>query len=128
MKRISERESRANLVLEYKLKNKSIYEWLYIVSNSLPMQIKSIDLDNLLDRSDEERYSFSLGKIVSVDLLKEDCEQNGIDIVSIIVTYKDKPIVIGADLRTETAFITVRKSIMADIDSLEEEIFKLLKE
>lgn len=124
MSRLNERESGSNLTIEYTLNDdqQDVFSWLFWVANSGILQIKRIQLDNLLDRGDETSDSIVLGKIVSKDKLKELTDQNGTDVISIVATFNDLPVVVGMDLRSHLPFITVRKKQMANYNLLEQKL------
>ena len=122
MARISKNETTSNIILKYSLDKYvegDIFDWLIDVSRNNAIHIRYINCDNTLDRSDEENYSFTLGKIVSREKIIKQCRDNGIDVVSIVGKYEQKPVVIGVDLRTKVPFMTVRKNELADYEKLE---------
>ena len=126
MTRISKAETNRNITFYYSLDKYTegdIFNWLITVSQINAVHVRYIQCDNTLDRSDEGNNSFTLGKIISREKIVALCHANGIDVISIVGLYDQKPVIIGADLRTNTPFITVRKSKLADYTKLEHEIF-----
>lgn len=125
MARISKTETNSNLTFDYSLleyKGKDVFDWLITVSQNEAIHVRSIQCDNTLDRGDEGKYSFTLGRFVSKEKLIALCNANGIDVVSIVGTYELNPVIIGVDLRTKSPFLTVRKSKLANYEKLEKEI------
>lgn len=126
MARISKVETDNNITLNYSLDKYTegdIFDWLISVSQISAIHVRRIQCDNTLDRGDEGNNSFTLGKIISREKIVALCHANRIDVISIVGLYDQKPVIIGADLRTNTPFITVRKSKLADCIKLEHEVF-----
>ena len=129
MARVNRIDSVGNIVFEYELpwtNNKSsVIDWLEQVASDNRISVREIMLDNLADRSDENQQSVVLAKIVGKYNLYRECNERGIDIVSIVAKYKGAPIIIGSDFRTNKLFITVRKSKQVDYEEVEK-IFGLV--
>ena len=129
MARVNRIDSVGNIVFEYELpwtNNKSsVINWLEQVASDNRISVREIMLDNLADRSDENQQSVVLAKIVGEYNLYRECNERGIDIVSIVAKYKGAPIIIGSDFRTNKLFITVRKSKQVDYEEVEK-IFGLV--
>lgn len=129
MARVNRIDSVGNIVFEYELpwtNNKSsVINWLEQVASDNRISVREIMLDNLADRSDENQQSVVLAKIVGKYNLYRECNERGIDIVSIVAKYKGAPIIIGSDFRTNKLFITVRKSKQVDYEEIEK-IFGLV--
>ena len=129
MARVNRIDSVGNIVFEYELpwtNNKSsVINWLEQVASDNRISAREIMLDNLADRSDENQQSVVLAKIVGKYNLYRECNERGIDIVSIVAKYKGAPIIIGSDFRTNKLFITVRKSKQVDYEEVEK-IFGLV--
>lgn len=129
MARVNRIDSVGNIVFEYELpwtNNKSsVINWLEQVASDNRISVREIMLDNLADRSDENQQSVVLAKIVGKYNLYHECNERGIDIVSIVAKYKGAPIIIGSDFRTNKLFITVRKSKQVDYEEVEK-IFGLV--
>ncbi len=129
MARVNRIDSVGNIVFEYELpwtNNKSsVINWLEQVASDNRISVREIMLDNLADRSDENQQSVVLAKIVGKYNLYRECNERGIDIVSIVAKYKGAPIIIGSDFRTNKLFITVRKSKQVDYEEVEK-IFGLV--
>ncbi len=122
MARVSKIENNSNIVLSYSLDKYTegdIFDWLITVSQNDAIHVRSIECSDPLNRSDEGNNSFTLGKIVSKEKIIDLCHTNGIDIISVVGTYEQKPVVIGVDLRSKNPFVTVRKSDLADYEKLE---------
>ena len=123
MARVNRIDSVGNIVFEYELpwtNNKSsVINWLEQVASDNRISVREIMLDNLADRSDENQQSVVLAKIVGEYNLYRECNERGIDIVSIVAKYKGAPIIIGSDFRTNKLFITVRKSKQVDYEEVE---------
>ena len=123
MARVNRIDSVGNIVFEYELpwtNNKSsVINWLEQVASDNRISVREIMLDNLADRSDENQQSVVLAKIVGKYNLYRECNERGIDIVSIVAKYKGAPIIIGSDFRTNKLFITVRKSKQVDYEEVE---------
>lgn len=126
MSRISVKETNRNYIMEYTLdlyNGGDLFDWLIYAANCDILHVRRIQLDNTLDRSDEDNNSVILGKIVSKEKVIDLCKTNGVEIVSIVATYEQKPVIIGIDLRTNKPFITVRKKQLADYKQLEKELY-----
>ncbi len=123
MARVNRIDSVGNIVFEYELpwaNNKSsVINWLVQVASDNRISVREIMLDNLADRSDENQQSVVLAKVVGKYNLYRECNERGIDIVSIVAKYKESPIIIGSDFRTNKLFITVRKSKQVDYEEVE---------
>lgn len=124
MSRLDKHESSSNLTIEYTLNDyqHDVFSWLFWVANSGILQIRRIQLDNLLDEGDENSDSLVLGKIISKERIKELTAQNGTDVISIVAKFNGLPVVVGVDLRSNLPFITVRKSQRANYDLLEQKL------
>lgn len=124
MSRLDKHESSSNLTIEYTLNDyqHDVFSWLFWVANSGILQIRRIQLDNLLDEGDENSDSLVLGKIISKERIKELTAQNGTDVISIVAKFNGLPVVVGVDLRSNLPFITVRKNEMANYDLLEQKL------
>ena len=123
---ISKTETNSNLTFDYSLDKYTegdIFDWLIDVSQNEAIHVRKILCDNTLDRSDEGNDSFTLGRIVTKEKIVNLCHNNGIDVISIVGAYEQKPVIIGVNLRTKYPFVTVRKSTMVDYEKLEKEIF-----
>lgn len=123
---ISKTETNSNLTFDYSLDKYTegdIFDWLIDVSQNEAIHVRKILCDNTLDRSDEGNDSFTLGRIVTKEKIVDLCHNNGIDVISIVGVYEQKPVIIGVNLRTKYPFVTVRKSTMVDYEKLEKEIF-----
>ena len=123
---ISKTETNSNLTFDYSLDKYTegdIFDWLIDVSQNEAIHVRKILCENTLDRSDEGNDSFTLGRIVTKEKIVNLCHNNGIDVISIVGAYEQKPVIIGVNLRTKYPFVTVRKSTMVDYEKLEKEIF-----
>ena len=126
MAQIRKKETDSDIVLEYRCESvndkKSMVRWLEMVSKSTLLDIRRILLDNLSDRGDEKSESIELGRISNSDTLYKQCIENGIDVVSIMAKIDGAPIIIGADFRDGSLFVTLRKKKLANIEKLEKEL------
>ena len=126
MSRISKKETNSNIIFDYSLDQFTkgdIFDWLLMVSQNNNIHIEYINCTNLLDRSDEGNESFTLKTIVSKEKIINLCKSNGINIISIIATFEQKPVIIGVKLKTMSPFITVRKNKLVDYKKLEKKLF-----
>ncbi len=100
-----------------------IYEWLTYVANNEYIEVREINLDNWMDRSDEETKSTLMMGISSKEILKEECIEREISSVSLWGMYKKKKVLVSAGLPPKKISVTLYTD---DINELEE-LVKLLK-
>lgn len=74
---------------------------------------------DLMNRSDEGSGNVQLDAQVTVDTMKQEIRKRGVDLITLNCRFNGKPLVIGVDLRTNLAYLTIRKRTPADVDLIE---------
>ncbi len=100
-----------------------IYEWLTYVANNEYIEVREINLDNWMDRSDEETKSTLLGRISSKEILKRQCVEREISSIALWGMYKKKKVLVSVGMESNKFSVSL---VTDDINELEE-LVKLLK-
>ena len=119
MKRIGQKETKANTVYEYSIGGCSIFDVLFQISNSPDIHVRTVKLNDLSSRSGEGNSSHTIGTIVSSHKLKEMCVENGVDVVTILARYEGKTIVISGNIISNTISIVLHKMDYLNISNIE---------
>ena len=122
MKRIGKKETRTDVTYDYMVERDSIFDVLFRISNSKGLQVRTVMLDDLSSRNGEGTESTTLGDIVSSEKLKNSCEENGIDTITILARYNHKTIAVGGDITTNTIGVTLRNRDLLDISQIEKDL------
>ena len=127
MRRIRDVDTKWNTTFRYRAEEKQTKEeqlnWLADAMQSGNLQIKYISIADLKNRNSEGGTSATFQETGSKQDFIQKCMSYDPDIVSFAATYREKPVVIGVDLRDATFFLTIRKKMPADYQSLECELF-----
>ena len=97
---------------------KSVIAWLIKAIKSPELLVGNISLDDITRSNDEGNSSITIDSDISEKELLKKCTDGETDIISINATFKDYPIVVGADLRNFKLFITLRNNKMPSLDEL----------
>ncbi|MCI7451145.1 MAG: hypothetical protein MSD68_15925 [Blautia sp.] len=74
---------------------------------------------DLINRSDEGSGNVQLDAQVTVDTMKQEIKKRDVDLITLNCRFNGKSLVIGVDLRTNLAYLTIRKRTPADVDLIE---------
>ena len=93
--------------------------WLSETRNITGLFTKYISFDDLFNRSDEGSGDIQFDSQVSIEELKQGLQNRRVDLISIAGNYLDKPIIIGLNLSNYEIYLTIRKTVPADIKQIE---------
>ena len=123
MSLIKEKSNNSNVTRYYELQdiknNLTAIKWISD-SRKLPgLVVNYIHLSDLQNRGDEGSGNTQLEPDVNCETIVECFNNRDVDLIYINGNYNGNPVVIGADLRTNLLYITLRKKAPADIASME---------
>lgn len=93
--------------------------WLSAVREINGFFTKYISFSDLLNRSDEGSGDIQFESQVSLEELKQGLQNRRVDMISITGRFLEKPVVIGVDMETHEAYLTIRKEQPADTQRIE---------
>lgn len=123
MSLVKERNNGTNITRYYNLEqvssNSSAVEWISSVRSVGGVDVEYIYYSDLMNRSDEGSGNVQLDAQVTVDTMKQEIKKRDVDLITLNCRFNGKPLVIGVDLRTNLAYLTIRKRTPADVDLFE---------